>query len=38
MRATHEKLRALPLGVVSEPIESPWGFHVFRRVPISDAD
>ncbi len=33
-----ERLRKLPVGAVSEPIESPWGFHFFRREPVSDAD
>jgi len=33
-----EKISQLTVGVVSGPVESPWGFHFFRREAITDAD
>lgn len=33
-----QQLRKLPTGTIGDPIESPWGFHFFRREPVSDAD
>ena len=33
-----EKISQLTVGVVSGPVESPWGFHFFRREAIADVD
>ena len=33
-----EELEALKPGEFGRPVESPWGFHIIRREPLTDAD
>ena len=33
-----EELEALKPGEFGRPVESPWGFHLIRREPLTDAD
>jgi parvulin-like peptidyl-prolyl isomerase len=33
-----EELEALKPGEFGRPVESPWGFHIIRREPMTDAD
>jgi len=33
-----DALAGLKLGEYGKPAESPWGFHVFRREAVTDAD